>query len=167
MGGFMGARQTWEGNWRGRLLSRLSSLGFHSVHAFLQAFPRETYVQLAGRVGDDIAPIQVECVQFDEAALAGSIRQAARDSLTRDLLYQLKRGWEGGVKGNFATSAAYVDWLGRLEGSSRNQQPNRDFRRKGEIVWAALEQLQPPLGWLPIGIDDPYIAAAFAKGWPE
>jgi hypothetical protein len=158
-------RRTWEGDWRARILSRLSSLGFQTVFEFLQQFPCEAYVKLARRLGDDVAAIQLECLQFDEAASTGYVQQAALDSLIRDLFWHLTDGWEGCAKGNFATSGAYVDWLGRLEGSSRNRQTNCELREKGQRVWNVLEQLQPPIGWLPVGLDDPYLAAAFATGW--
>lgn len=160
------ARRTWEGDWRERVLSRMRSYGYQSVADCLSRFPGEPYVDVVKRLGPHIAAIQLECVQFDEAEKQGALREAAIDSLLRDLNWHLKSGWEGGVRGNFNTSGAYVDWLHRLEGSSRNLPPNPELIQRGEMVWKALEELRPPRGWLPIGMTDPFIEAAFATAWP-
>jgi hypothetical protein len=159
-------RRTWEGDWRIRLQARVHSLGYEHVSEFLKRFPREPYVEVVKRLGDDIAAIQLECAQFDEAARRANVRDSAIDSLVRDLTWHLKTGWEGGAKGNFNTAGAYVDWLQRLEGPSRNLPSNADLRERGQKVWSALEALRPPLGWLPTGPHDSLVEAAFAAGWP-
>jgi hypothetical protein len=159
-------RRTWEGDWRARILSRVQSYGYERVSDFLNTFPCEPYVHVVNRLGDDVAAIQVECIQFEEAEKLGCMRAAAVDSLVRDLTWHLKEGWEGGVRGNFNTSGAYVDWLCRLEGVSRNLPPNAHLKRQGLMVWDALEELQLPAGWLPTGPADPFIQTAFARAWP-
>ena len=133
----------------------------------MKAFPGEPYIHLVNRLGDDVAPIQLECVQFDEAEKQGDLRFAAMDSLVRDLREYLEKGWEGSSGRHFATIQAYVAWLGRLEGSSRNLKPNADLHRLGESVWNALEEMQPPIAWVPAAVSDEYVSGAFAIGWPE
>ena len=160
------ARRTWESDWRARVVARVRSYGYKSISDFLSRFPGEPYVDVVKRLGEDVAAIQLEFVQFDETKQQGTVRDAAIDSLLRDLSWHLKAGWEGGVRGNFKTSGAYVDWLRRLDGSSRNLPPNRILSEQGQMVWNALEELRPPLGWLPTGLTDPFIQAAFARAWP-
>lgn len=161
------ASTTWKGDWREKVYMRIAALGFSGIDRFMSAFPAEPYIILVNRLGDDVAPIQLECVQFDDAEKRNDLRIAAIDSLVRDLRRYLDKGWEGGARGNFATVQAKVAWMGRLDGSSRNRSPNSDLHRLGECVWNALEQIQPPIGWLPTGLDDEYIKSAFTMAWPE
>lgn len=161
------ASRTWQGNWRDKTRERVAALGYDSVEQFMRAFPGAPYIELVNRLGDDVAAIQVECLQFDEATARNELRAAAMDSLVRDLRRYLDKGWEGGAVGNFTTIQAKVAWIGRLEGSSRNKVPSDELNRRGEVVWCALEQLQPPIGWLPTQMDDSYIVGAFVVGWPE
>jgi hypothetical protein len=161
------ASRIWTGNWYQRVAARIRSLGYKDATAFALAFPCEPYVDLVRRLGTDIPAVQFECVQFDEAERCKTIRDAAMDSLIRDLHWHLKSGWEGGTRGYFATSSASVDWLLRLEGTSRNAPINSALRMRGEAVWKALEALQPPIGWVPAGVDDHYITSAFNEAWPR
>jgi hypothetical protein len=161
------ASKAWEGDWRERVCMRVAALGFNGIDQFMNAFPAEPYIALVNRLGDDVAPIQLECVQFDDAEKRSDLRIAAIDSLVRDLRRYLDKGWEGGARGNFATVQAQVAWLRRLDGSSRNRSPNADMHRLGESIWNALEQMQPPIGWLPAGLEDDYIRSAFNEAWPE
>jgi len=151
----------WGGDWRAKLLSHLQQAGFDTVTDFLAQFPAEPYVELAERLGADVAALQLEWMQFEEARCRGGIRFAAMDSLPRELRYHLPGGWRGGTKGDFDTSGAYADWVVRLGQQAPDVEP------KAKAVWAALEELRPPLGWLPTGPNDSFIVDAFLRGWPE
>jgi hypothetical protein len=113
----------------------------------------------AERLGDDVAAFQLEWMHFEEGK--NDIRRLAMDSLARDVKSHLPAGWRHGTKGDFDTAGAYADWVVRLE----QQQP--EIKPKAKAVWAALEELHPPVGWLPSGPDDPFIVDAFSRGWPE
>jgi hypothetical protein len=150
----------WSGDWKRRVRSRLHSLGCETMQDFLARFPGESYLRIAERLGDDIAAIQVEVTQYDEAKSLSRIRDAAKDSLVRDLNFHLPDGWRHGAKGDFETSGAYADWVGRA------QDAEQSLRAKADAVWAVLERLHPPAGWKPANASDPTIEAAFAEGWP-
>jgi hypothetical protein len=160
------ARRTWEGDWRARIRERVRNIGFGSVSQFLAAFPTQYYTDVADRLGE-VAAIQLEVVQFDEAESPTSFREACKDSLVRDLNHYLTSGWEGGTKGNFPSASACATWKGRVGGTSRNVGADPGRERLAKAVWDCLEQLKPPLGWLPKTADDPLIAAALEKGWPK
>ena len=161
------ASSAWKGDWREKVCLRIAALGFSGIDRFMSAFPAEPYLILVSRLGDDVAPIQLECIQFNDAEKRNYLRIAAIDSLVRDLRRYLDKGWEGGARGNFATVQAKVTWVRRLDGSSRNRSPSAELHSLGETVWNALEQLQPPIGWLPTGLGDEYIRSAFGVAWPE
>jgi hypothetical protein len=150
----------WTGDWQRRVRSRLLSLGCVTMQDFLARFPGESYLKIAERLGNDIAAIQVEVTQYDEAKALSQIRDAAKDSLARDLNSHVPDGWRHGAKGDFETSGAYADWVGRV------QDAEQSLRTRADAVWTALEKLHPPVGWKPAGPSDPIIAAAFEKGWP-
>jgi hypothetical protein len=148
-------------DWRRKIETRLRALGCATVTAFLAKFPAEPYIRLAERLGDDIAALQLEWIQFGEATDAKAIRYAAIDSLTRELRYHLPDGWRQSANGDFQTASAYADWIVRVE------QKKEELRPRALAVWKSLEELRPPVGWLPKGPDDSFIMAAFSKGWPE
>jgi hypothetical protein len=152
---------TWTGNWRARIRSRLEALGYQTIAEFLAQHRAEPYLQLAARLGEDVAAIQVQILHCDDAREKGNVRAMAMDSLARDLRTNLAAGWSGPAKGDFDTSGAYADWVSRLE----VQLPG--FRPVADATWQALEQLTPPTGWQASGPHDPVIVAAFARGWPE
>lgn len=154
------AKRTWSGDWRARVAARVSALVYPSVMAFLESIPAVPYVAAADQLADDVAAIQLERMQFEEALRAGSVRQAAIDSVVRDANYHLPGGWPANPSGHFHVAGVYADWVTRLMGIQA------DLEAKGKAVWAALTALSPPAGWLPTRVDDPLIVAAFERGWP-
>jgi hypothetical protein len=151
--------QVWGGNWRAKIKARVHAIGCETVSEFLARFPAEPYITVAQRLGNDIAAFQLEWMQFEEGNNA--IRWLAMDSLTRDITSHLPAGWRHGTKDDFDTAGAYADWIVRLE----QQQP--EIKDKAKAVWTALEELHPPVGWMPSGTDDPFVVNAFFKGWAE
>jgi hypothetical protein len=153
--------RVWGGDWQAKLRSRLRSLGFEKIQDFLAQFPSEPYLKLVKRLGEDVAPLQLIWEQFREAQQQGRIRAAAKDCLAREITGQLRHGWGKGVRVDFQTAGAYANWVTELT----RFQP--DVRPMADAVWRTLNELKPPPGWLPVGPDDPHIAAAFAAGWPD
>lgn len=149
------AEQVWAADWRERILSRIRSSGFTTATAFLAHYPADSYISAAARLGDDVAALQLEWLQFDEANSEIEIRQAAMDSLVRELNYQLPMGWRHGAKDDFETASAYADWVVRIE------QKQSDLKKKAKGVWESLEKLNPPVGWRPQSPNDRLISDAF------
>lgn len=155
------AERTWNGDWKNKVLSRIKeTAGCRTATEFIAIYPTEPYLELVKRLGDDVAAIQLESLHFSEAQNDRMIREAAMDSLVRELHTYLKEGWRLGAKDAFETSGAYADWITRL------QQKQADLKHKADLVWSALEEVQPPTGWLPIDPHDQIVRAAFDKGWP-
>jgi hypothetical protein len=152
---------SWSENWQQRVVARLRSLGCVGVVEYLARFPGEPYVSVAKSLGDDIAALQLEWLHLKEAAEKRELRQAAKDSLARDLNRYLPDGWRHGAKGDFDTSSAFAVWATRL------QQCEFVLQSEANSVWDALEELKPSRGWRPVGPEDELIIQAFHKGWPE
>jgi len=152
--------RVWCPDWRARLKARLESLGSHTMTEFLGRVPSEPYLKVAQMLGEDVAALQLEWMQFEEAREQNTIRYVAMDSLARELKYHLPTGWRYGAKGDFDTASVYADWIVRLE------QYDRNLKAIGKAVWQALEERTPPVGWSPSGPEDRLLVAAFAKGWP-
>jgi hypothetical protein len=153
--------RVWGGDWQARLRSSLHSLGCETVQDFLVRYPAEPYLKLVKRLGDHVAALQLVRMQFDEARQSGRVRDAAKDCLCRELVGNLKRGWGMGVRADFHMAGAYANWVTELE----RCQP--DTRPLADAVWRVLNEMCPPWGWLPDSPDDPFLASAFARGWPQ
>lgn len=154
-------KRTWEGDWRRKIISRIQATGSETVTDFLAKSPTDSYVDVAASLGDDVAALQIERMQFEEAKNECDIRMAAMDSLVREMAFHLPDGWRHGAKGDFDTASVYADWIVRLE------QKQANLKSKGKAVWEALKASMPQVGWSPKGIDDVYIVDAFSKGWPN
>src|SRR5262245_64046658 len=84
---------SWQGNWNERIYQRIRRFGSETILEFLAQFPISTYMELSDKLGDDIAPVQLQNLQFKEALEIGQIRNAAMDGLVRVLRDGLPRGW--------------------------------------------------------------------------
>jgi len=134
---------TWSQGWERKVIDRVGNLGCAGIGEFLARFPGEPYVALAKRLGNDVAALQLEWMHIRDAATRGDLRQAAMDSLARDLNRYLPNGWRQGAKGDFETSSAFAVWATRL------QQYQPDLHAKANAIWDALEELKPAPGWSP------------------
>jgi hypothetical protein len=158
----MGSRdQVWVGDWRARIMSRIRRVGCETVMDYLARFPASPYIHIAEQLGDDVAALQLEWIQFGEAKDENRMRYVAMDSLARDLHRHLPNGWRHSARDDFETASVFGTWATRLEQSD----PGLESRTKS--VWDALEAVHPPVGWIASGPDDPLIVAAFEKAWPE
>ena len=151
----------WEGDWRKKVLNRVEELGFQSITDFLNSYSRETYVDLAKRLGPDIAGLQIIRLQNEAAKTDEAFRLLAMDALPRELNWHLPDGWRHGAEGDFDTASTFAFWMTRLK---LELSPKLEDRAKS--VWKALKELDPPMGWSPGGPDDTFITQAFSKGWP-
>lgn len=162
----------WTGDWRKRVLERVREMGYQSVSDYLKARPGVPYLDLAeelsrplagGEYGD-VAAVQIEELQYLEAESEGKLREAAMDSLVRILRDRLGQGgWNEGAGADFKRAWAYASWSGLVSRCGED----RVAEAYADKTWEALKELSPPRGWLPSSPEDPYVVAAFNKGWPE
>jgi hypothetical protein len=129
---------------------------------FVGMFPQESFSELAKRLGDDVAPIQVEEFLIREGRDTEKDREIAMECLVRMMHEHNRRGWNRGKHAWFRQSSVLSNWLSMSILDSSESPPFEDEKR---AVWAALEQGKPPEGWLPLSVSDPIILAAFDKGW--
>ncbi len=151
----------WKGDWFARAYGALRRLGFETASDFLNAHPSETYHELAERLGSDIAPVQIQHLQFLEAKESGRVRAAAMDGLARKLREHIPEGWAKGSTAKSKAMDAYAHWAGMVETRGKNIEAGRLL-----AVWRALERIGPPEGWLPSDARDDILVRAFAEGWP-
>src|SRR5215469_1203549 len=86
--------EAWQGNWKKRILARLQTQGFATVTDYLRQKPALPYLEVADLLGEnDVAAFHVEWLHFEEAVTYGQFREAAIDSLVREISYHLPNGW--------------------------------------------------------------------------
>jgi hypothetical protein len=153
-------KTTWLGDWRQRIRLLVNPHGCTTIADFLSRYPAEPYTKLAGRLGDDVAPIQLSWMQFEEAQEQDCVRGASMDCLARCLAGNVKRGWLNGRHFEFNAAGAYAFWVGEIK------RVRPDLESTAWDVWRELKALNPPQGWLPGGPNDPLIRTAFDRGWP-
>lgn len=153
-------RHIWCDNWQERHRERIFATGVSSIAEFLRKHPAEPYHKLGRYVGNAIAAVQFQRLQFDEAIANGRVREACKELLVRTLNDDLKRGWQRGGHWESNRAGAYAHFVNEIW-------RQEEYRSYGEQVWRALVELMPPSEWVPKSIDDPLIQKAFEVGWPE
>jgi hypothetical protein len=148
------------------LYDRIRRSGFSSVTEFIEAFPGETYYQLARwRVRPNIMPIFLMEAHAREAVEQREVRRFAMELLVREMRAALPSGWhhikDKGLDGRTVSAVAELDT--QLKNA---QAPQADLEAV-DRTWKGLLALGPPIGWLPKDTDDPLIQKAFEMGWPE
>jgi len=144
-------------------MEKIRSTGASSVTEFLARYPAIPFHKLLRQLGMLMAPMQLNTLQFDEAIANDKVRDAVKDLLVRTLNDITKRGWGRGGHWESNRAMAYSHFVTDVPTYSRNA-VKQDVAIK---VWMALESLQPPVGWLPVSVNDPLIEKAFEIGWPE
>ena len=146
--------------WPERVARLVRAMGYPNLQSFLAARPVATYFDVADEIGHDVAPIQVLCVQFQEAKLINAVRRAAMDSLSRRVLQEFPQGWGIDERAEYRAASALSTWTASIVVSGDCE----DYENRLDNI---ADSLQPPTGWIPIGPDDPVITAAFDQHWPE
>lgn len=160
--------KVWGGDWRGRVVDRVSTKGFRSVSEFVASRPAQTYAELAIELGEDIAPVQVSRLHLKEAHEEGAhaFREASKDSLVRFIRERLPLGWNRKPVGkeefdhDFLNGAPWSTWATAIDEVSPD-----DARAHEDAVWEQL-QAHGRDGWLPASSDDEVIRSVFDKAWP-
>jgi hypothetical protein len=158
------AERTWQGDWKARILERLAKEGYGSVGDYLARYPGIPHLDLAQRLGFDVAASQLIYLQIGEALEKGTIRHAAMDMLLRSLRRHLPKGWllERGHEVDFKTASALGDWISEFRLDDRVIR----YYPRARAVAESLIALGPPVGWNPLDIDDSYLRQAFTMAWP-
>ena len=153
---------TWTADWPKRVLSRLRIQGFETVRDFLKRYPAKPYTHLVKMIAPWVAAMQLTRLQMEEALREGRLRDAAMDSLTRNL-NELPDGWvpDGETESRAAAAAAHSTTLIVIDGRSPK------LRSTMLEVYRVLKGMRPPIGWRPAGPDDPLIVEAFEQAWPR
>jgi hypothetical protein len=145
----------WQGDWKKRILERIMSQGHSSVITFAEAHAGATFFELAKRLGDGVAPIQVEQLISEAYYEDGNFERYARSALVRHLRSEMPNGWKVDNNFDFERVCAFTDWKLRL--------PD-DYKEATERVWGIFKQVETiPKGWFPQGPDDPVITEIFRR----
>lgn len=173
----------WTGDWHARALSRVNSRGYTSILDYLRDHPARPYLALAEELGPDVVAMQFVRIAFEDAQRNGQLRWASMDCLVREIHEIFPSGW-GKVhipdnnrlltkedrsqlaaqpeteRIDFQKAQVFGNWVAMVDQVPASAKPRL------RAVWAALQELCPPVGWLPKGPDDPLVVGAFEKGWP-
>lgn len=153
-------KQIWLSDWADRIESRVHALGYSNLTELLGDMPGQPYGIVAERLGN-VAPIQVISLQFRDARLSGRIRDAAKDSLVRNLNQQLPHGWGIGKNADWLSVRALSSWSSELQvtGGCEELKPTL------LAIAQTLRELPPPDGWIPSSPHDPIIESVFDSNW--
>lgn len=176
----------WLGDWRGRVQTRLSGLGFRTFADLAVSNPGATLIQLARQLSvdprsgvslSDVAAVQVSSLWVAEAELAGpeAVEWMARFILVGELhdrmpegfpdwnaevsRYRQKRSLESPVWRLIQCFGALGDLLGEAY--------ERRCHRLYESLMQRAERGDVPRGWRPSGPSDPLLSEVFADGWHQ
>jgi hypothetical protein len=155
-------QSTWSPNWSGRIRNTVRSLGFANLTECLASMPSQPYGEIARRLGN-VAPIQIIALQFQEAKSSGRLREAAMDSLCRNLVEQLPEGWGVGENAEWQSVRALSSWTSEVQVTGECQ----EFKSTLLAVATAFREMPPPRGWIPHGPDDSIIESIFDSRWPR
>ncbi|MBS0261518.1 MAG: hypothetical protein JSS02_06130 [Planctomycetes bacterium] len=151
------SQNVWSPGWTDRIHTSVRSLGFADLTQLLDSMPAAPYSEVAHHLGK-FAPIQIVAVQFKEARLANRVRDAAKDSLSRNLNEQLPGGWGSGNNADFKQASALANWFSELTVTG-------ECGIFKDVANEILEHFDAPFGWKPNGPNDPVIEKAFNQWW--
>jgi hypothetical protein len=153
-------QHNWSWDWANRIENRARAIGYASLSELLADVPGEPYADVAKRLGD-VAPIQVLAVQLREAKLTGRVRDAAKDSLVRNLVEQLPNGWGIGDNSDWQSVRALSSWSSELAVTGGCE----ELKPRLLAIARALRALPPPSGWIPSSPNDSIIERVFDAEW--
>lgn len=142
---------------------RLDELGYTTVSELFASYPAEpfgrVYRRLFDRTTEDHSnrfPIMFLKLSYErEATASGNLRLFAIDALVRSFVEHGGPGWRKGSNWGNRLARVYSNWH---VPAAHDEECAR--------VWYALKQLEPPIGWKPLSVEDELLALAFQVGWP-
>ena len=154
------SQHMWDPEWASNINEKINLIGFNSISELLKDMVGQSYAAVAERLGNT-APIQVIALQFREARINGNLREAAKDSLVRNLVEKLPNGWGIGVDADWKSVLALSSWTSEIEvtGGCEELEPIL------LSIAQAIRKLPPPEGWCPNSPNDPIIKRVFDSQW--
>jgi hypothetical protein len=151
--------ESWRGDWRDRVYSRVRSCGYETVTVFAEEHPRATIFELVDLLTDEeINGAQLVALMRDEAERDRSIVRFARSLLVHALWERIPNGWRidpgNGSDFDFKAASALASVISELPDSARGF-----GTRLARIMMSA----ELPIGWLPTGPDDPIVIGLFER----
>jgi hypothetical protein len=154
----------WPKDWEKRLRERIRARGFERVEDYLAAHPLASYAELAGDLGDDVAPIQVTRLQLSEAKQGGNLRAAAKDVMVRVIRAELSEGWGRVPPGeeaepDYLNASAFASWGAPMKWAGVSD----------DVIAAVGERLNAsaPVGWKPTSNEDAVVASVINGCWRD
>jgi len=143
----MSERDAWWGNWVVRLYERVRERGYTSLTAFAEARPTASLVELAEKLGEDVAGVQVFKGLVEEAERSRQLTRLVRGQLVRELSESLPNGWPAVMDdaNRFKVAKALGAW------SAYTPETHEERVKQAR---AALRAAPPPPGWRPLSPDD-------------
>ena len=151
----------WQENWEQTIQDKIEQLGFNTFLDYLLTVPSQPYKNVANLLGINAAPIQLIAVQYDVAKKNGEVREAAMDSLCRNIIERLPNRWNEGDNPEQIQIKALSGWASEIMVTG-------DLLKLEPILNKVIEVLrltEIPDEWKPTGIDDPIILNAFNEAW--
>jgi hypothetical protein len=122
------------------------------------------YVRLAKELGDaNVAPMQIYSEQIRRGCQTSNLRFVAMDCLVRFLNEFIPRGWKNSRHFQHRAASAFASWSTSITAIANS---DTGIERRLKLVFATLEAMPLPVGWLPKENNDTFIQQAFEKGWP-
>jgi len=143
----MSERDAWWGNWVVRLYERVRERGYTSLTAFAEARPTASLVELAEKLGEDVAGVQVFKGLVEKAERSRQLTRLVRGQLVRELSESLPNGWPAVMDdaNRFKVAKALGAW------SAYTPETHEERVKQAR---AALRAAPPPPGWRPLSPDD-------------
>jgi hypothetical protein len=149
------SKENWANDWKETIYHKVAALGFDDITAFATSAPGVPYRKLVRKLGDEIAPVQIEKMLREELIAKGNQSFFARDCLARYLAQYLPGGWAANSTHDFYTARAFAAWSAAL-----SLEPNEMTRENTRRVWNIVHQIAAP-GWNVAGAEDPVLIRAF------
>ncbi|MBN2530338.1 MAG: hypothetical protein JXR76_28375 [Deltaproteobacteria bacterium] len=151
-------KPVWSGEWKKKLLERVESKGFKTIHEMLNARKGKTYHQIALELGEDIAQAQIVMTHLQQCADEGHFIDGASECLARIIIEELTHGWNKGFRVDYRTASAFGEWFSAVVYTEQSEMERKELDSVSTVL---RNDVCPPEGWLPEDGRDPLIQKAF------
>ena len=156
-------KHIWNESWEADVTNRIKEKGYLDILDLLDDRPGETYNEIASFIGENVAPIQIIGIQYNQAKKKDKIREALKDSLCRNIIEELPGGYGIGVDPTGKFEDALADWCSEAMVTGGLPELEETLDR---IIEGLLQQ-KIPKGWLPKTANDKIINDIFNEQWPQ
>lgn len=128
---------------------------------FLMANPGVSMIELSKRLNRGANALGLIMAVYDTAAQNGTVRETAKDLLTREILAEFPKGWT--FKGSVRPGIRVGNWEDEVVRYVHD--PRAAAYAESVMRHLAIDH-PPPEGWKPQVQDDPLISEIFDRYWP-